>query len=422
METNKIGQRGTLKAGLDVHLFQCKVGTLFRDEIGRLTFVYDAVWLENANAIPLSQSLPLTSKQFTQKECQGYFSGLLPEGMNRNLVARNLKVRAKSDIILLELLGLECAGAVWFTPSENTERPTKRYLTQSDAELAEMLKMLPQTPLFAGEKDVRHTLAGAQDKVAVYVDGTSVSLPQNGALTTHILKPDHDRFPGLVHNEDFCMKLAAAVGLSVAKTEARTAGGADYLLIERYDRQKNEVGELTCLHQEDFCQAMAIRSENKYPGDGGPGFIQCFKLLDAASTAPTEDSHHFMAAVIFNFLIGNNDAHGKNFSLLYGKEGPRLAPLYDLIATNIYPDLTRKMAMKIARHKEFPKIFPRHFSWLAETVGLDPTLVVNQLGQLASQILEAMVKMNTDHPVKKNVSRFIAARCEGTLSILEYDT
>jgi len=410
-----------LKPELDVHLFQDRAGTLFLDEVGRLVFTYDPDWLEQDNAVPLSLSLPLIKKQFKQKECQGYFSGLLPEGMNRDFIARNLKVRTKADILLLELLGLECAGAVWFTSSKSTRHLKKQYLALSEADLVEILKMLPQTPLFAGKKEVFNTLAGAQDKVAVYVDGAAVSLPQNGAITTHILKPDHGRFPGLVHNEDFCMKLAAELGLSVAETEVRTAGETDYLLITRFDRQKNENGELTCLHQEDFCQAMAIRSENKYPGDGGPGLIHCFKLLHAASAAPTEDAHRFMSAVIFNFLIGNNDAHGKNFSLLYGKSGPRLAPLYDLIATNIYPDLTSKMAMKIARRKEFPKIFPRHFSWLAQAVGLDSTRVVRQLGQLASQILETEAKIDTDHPVRKDVSRFIAARCEGTLSLLKYD-
>ena len=152
------------------------------------------------------------------------------------------------------------------------------------------------------------------------------------------------------------MKLAAAVGLPAAKVETRSVEGIEYLLVERYDRthRQNPGGtpSLERLHQEDFCQAQGIVPETKYQKEGGPSLRQCFALLREVSTAPVIDLSRLLDAVIYNFLVGNNDAHGKNFSLLYHGVGTanqqiRLAPLYDVVSTTYYPELSKDMAMKI---------------------------------------------------------------------------
>jgi serine/threonine-protein kinase HipA len=89
--------------------------------------------------------------------------------------------------------------------------------------------------------------------------------------------------------------------------------------VERYDRAYQQVrgGEpvLERLHQEDFCQAQGIVSETKYQKEGGPSLNQCFSLMREVSSAPVIDLAQLLDAVIYNYLIGNNDAHGKNFSL-----------------------------------------------------------------------------------------------------------
>jgi serine/threonine-protein kinase HipA len=180
-----------------------------------------------------------------------------------------------------------------------------------------MLKELPKRPLLAGEKGIRLSLAGAQDKIAVRIEGDEISLPFGGAPSTHILKPNVERFAGVVFNEAFAMRLATAVNLPAAKVETRTVEGIEYLLVERYDRTHLESGDLDRLHQEDFCQAQNIVPETKYQKEGGPSFKRCFQLLREAASAPVIDLAHLLDAVIFNYLVGNNDAHGKNFSLLY---------------------------------------------------------------------------------------------------------
>ncbi len=79
--------------------------------------------------------------------------------------------------------------------------------------------MLPRRPLLAGEDHIRLSLAGAQDKIAVYVADEQISLPFEGAPSTHILKPAIGHFNGLVVNELLCMRLAKAMGMLTASVE-----------------------------------------------------------------------------------------------------------------------------------------------------------------------------------------------------------
>ena len=139
---------------------------------------------------------------------------------------------------MLERIGGECAGAVTFVPAGGA-LPGKNYDYRklSDHELAGILRELPKRPLLAGDKGVRLSLAGAQDKVAVRIEGGEISLPLGGAPSTDILKPAVERFDGVVFNEALCMNLAAASGLPAAGVETRTVDGIDFLVVERNDRK-----------------------------------------------------------------------------------------------------------------------------------------------------------------------------------------
>jgi serine/threonine-protein kinase HipA len=124
------------------------------------------------------------------------------------------------------------------------------------------------------------------------------------------------------------------------------------------------------IHQEDFCQALGIIATKKYQNEGGPSFKRCFDLLKKM-TQPAIDRNLLTSALVFNYLIGNMDAHGKNFSLLHTTQhNVRLAPFYDIICTGVYPETTRKMAMKIGSQYEFDKVFPRHWEQLCKDTHL----------------------------------------------------
>ena len=410
---------------LDVYLHNELTGQLVQDDGGQMLFTYAESWLNKPGATALSQSLPLRKERFSRNECRGFFGGILPEESKREIIARNLGISARNDYAMLERIGGECAGAVTFIPAgEKLPEQHYGYRTLSHAELAAILRELPKRPLLAGDAGIRLSLAGAQDKVAVRIEGNEISLPLGGAPSTHILKPAVERFAGVVFNEHLCMKLAAAAGLPAAPVETRNVDGMDYLLVERYDRTHRQVagGQLVLdrLHQEDFCQAQGFVSEMKFQKENGPSLKQCFSLLRDVSSAPVVELARFLDAVIYNFLVGNNDAHGKNFSLLYHGVGTenleiRLAPLYDIVSTVYYPELSRDMAMKIGGEYSSEKVTARNFEQLAEEAGLGKALVRARVPEMAERIVAALGKIEITHPDAEKVAALIRQRSEKIL-------
>src|SRR5664280_1261307 len=403
---------------MDVYLHRHLVGKLIQDEHRQMVFDYVESWRGDPKAIPLSQSLPLNRRHFNRNDCRGFFAGVLPDESKREIIARNLGISARNDFAMLEQIGGECAGAVTFI-AEGTSlpEPDNEYRPLSAPELADIIRKLPRRPLLAGEEGILLSLAGAQDKIAVHISGGQISLPLNGAPSTHILKPAIERFEGVVFNEALCMHLARAVGMNTARIEIGKVEGIDYLLVQRYDRALNPEppegpGRLRREHQEDFCQALGIVPEHKYQNEGGPSIKQCFELIRAASSTPVIDLQALLDAVIFNWLIGNNDAHGKNFSLVYRGEissglQTRLSPFYDLISTVYYPELSPKMAMKLGGESLSERIAPVNFERLAEEAGLAKPMMKRRVLELAEAVVSKLPTVTTDHPVTAAVARVI---------------
>lgn len=403
---------------LDVYLHNDLTGHLTQDDGGNVAFNYAEMWLKKPGAAPLSQSLPLRKKRFNSRECRGYFGGILPEEAKREMVARNLGISSQNDYAMLERIGGECAGAVTFMPAGQA-LPERNYSYRklSLQELAAILKELPKRPLLAGEEGIRLSLAGAQDKFAVRMEHGEVYLPLGGAPSTHIVKPAVERFDNVVFNEALCMRLAAEAGLLAARVETMNVEGIDCLLVERYDRiHKQEPGgepAVERLHQEDFCQAQGVVSERKYQKEGGPSLKQCFALLREVSSAPVIDLARLLEAVIYNYLAGNNDAHAKNFSLLCQESAEiRLAPLYDVVCTSYYAELSREMAMKIGGEYSSEKVTARNFEQLAEEAGLGKPLVRARVSQMAERVIAGLAKLDIANPAAEKVAALIRWRSE----------
>ena len=334
---------------LEVWLFTDRVGTLALVD-GRLSFCYAPGWLSLPNAVALSSSLPLQAESFDDRKTRPFFAGLLPEGQMRRLIAQQFQVSDQNDFALLDHIGGECAGAVTFLePGQvlhvSTQGDDVQWL--SDEEVVAILDELPRRPMLAGKDGLRLSLAGAQDKLPVVFNSDRLGLPRNGTPSSHILKSPIHAVEDSVINEGFCMALAEAMQLKPAKSKVHTVLNRPFLLIERYDRVADEQGHRRRLHQEDFCQALGVEPEMKYQNEGGPDLAQCFDLVRRITRPSAPQVLRLYDYVIFNALIGNHDAHAKNFSLLYVGEIPVLAPFYDTLSTAVYPTLTPKMAMKI---------------------------------------------------------------------------
>ena len=412
---------------LDVWLFTEHVGTLGLVS-GRLSFEYAPEWLQRPDAMPLSCSLPKQTEPFDDHVTRPYFAGLLPEGKMRQLIAQQLHVSGQNEFALLHHLGGECAGAVTFLDQGKVlpqlpQGDDVQWLT--DEELVEILDELPHRPMLAGRDGLRLSLAGAQDKLPVIFDGTRIGLPRNGTPSSHILKPAIQAVEASVTNEGFCMALAEAMQLKPASALIHKVDGREFLLVERYDRIVGLNGNRHRLHQEDFCQALGVVSENKYQNEGGPNLAQCFDLVRRVTRPSAPHVLRLLDYVIFNALIGNHDAHGKNFSLLYSTKGPVLSPFYDTLSTAVYPKLAVKMAMKIGSKYKFTEVYKRHWEQFAQEAGLAKPQAKKRILELAKslpliarQLQEDSQKGFAQNKLVEQIVVLIEQRCALTIQRL----
>jgi serine/threonine-protein kinase HipA len=406
---------------LSVYFDERLAGKLTQDDSGRLNFLYDAQYLTGENAFPLSVSLPLSDTVYGDAVVRPFFSNLLPDDFARHRVARLLGVSEKNPFAILEIIGGECAGAISLYPEDQTPPPqkTKDYEFLGEHDLHKILMLLSQRPLLAGEKDVRMSLAGAQDKLAVALMDDKIALTKGTSPTTHIIKPPISGIFDSVFNEYFCMLLAKSMNLAVSSVDIRQADGLPYLLIERYDRTADHHHRL---HQEDFCQALSIPPELKYENEGGPSLKGCLDLIEKHSIRPAFDKIMFIHILIFNYLIGNADAHAKNYSFLYLEGKPRLAPAYDLLSTAIYPQLNKKMAMTIGGKYNPEDVYLRHWAQLVPDTRLAKNTMEKDLKKFASALpkkartlSKVLGKKGLSSPIFDKIQETIENRCQHVL-------
>ncbi len=376
-----------MAATLIVYFQGLPAGRLWLDERRRFVFQYAPGWIENPKAVPLSLSLPMRAEPFEDDLPHPFFSNLLPEAAIRQAVARKLGISERNDFALLEAIGGECAGAVSVMPEGEKPGSGHEFTPLDEYQLHEVVQALPSRPLLAGEEGVRLSLAGAQNKLPVYIEDDRIHLPKGGSPSSHILKPPIRELEGTVENEAFCMMLAGKMGLPVP--DAKILHGMDTLfLIERYDRRHDEQGNLVRLHQEDFCQALGVSPDQKYESEGGPSSKRCFDLLKEHGASPAADQKALLNWVVFNLLIGNADAHAKNLALLFTDDGPRLAPFYDLLCTAIYEGITDRLAIKVGGENRPDWVQARHWERFAEEVGIKTRLVTATLRGMAEGIVK----------------------------------
>lgn len=374
---------------LNVFFGQTKVGSLSINAKRSFLFLYSKKWITSSDAFQISISLPLQEDLFSNDKVKSFFSNLLPESAVRQLIAKQLGISDKNDFMLLKLIGGECAGAITILPESGIpESPDQyRYDSLSDQQLAELIKDIPRRPLLAGQEGVRMSLAGAQEKLALFYKDPEFYIPKNGAPSNYILKSAMAHFQSSIANECFCMMLAESIDLNVPPVMIVQKETQTILLIKRYDRiLDNDV--VSRLHQEDFCQAMGLSHELKYQTDGGPGLKACFDLIRDYSANPVKDFQQLMQWVFFNYLIGNMDAHAKNLSFIYQGRQIRLAPFYDMMCTNIYENLSQKLAMKIGGENRPEWIMERHWKKFAEEININPEIIRKRLSDLSLRLVK----------------------------------
>jgi serine/threonine-protein kinase HipA len=413
---------------LDVYLGGAKAGTLRQDEAGSLSYAYEPGYLAGREPRAISFSMPLQEAPYADRVARPFFSGLLPDESARQRLAGALGISAGNAFGLLEVIGGECAGALSLYPAgQMPPSPDDDGVeTLSPARLAEILGKLRERPLLGGEEGVRLSLAGAQDKLAVCIEGETIGLAKGGRPTTHILKASIQALDGSVENELFCLRLAARLKLPAPRVEMRRSGTIPFLLVERYDRLQHKDGTILRLHQEDFCQALSVPPELKYEEEGGPGVERSLDLIDRAAARPAADRLSFIRMLIFHYLVGNADAHGKNYALLYRGKAPDLAPLYDVVCTAAYPRLAKKLAMTIGERSVADTIQLKHWLTLVPDTRAarrllvrDMTELARRIGDEADELLAEFEDAGITHEILKAIRAVIETRATHLLRITE---
>ncbi len=383
---------------LDVYLLDTFVGRIdYTSHHNEMHFAYDVDYLMRPDVAALSFSLPLQPEPFDSDRTMVFFENLLPPDQVRRKLGPVLHLSRHNVFGFLEVLGGDCAGALslWPTgtkPSEIGER--LHPLTEDEAD--GILRALRKRPLYVNGIDgYRISGAGAQDKLIVRLSEGRLSLPLFGTPSTHIVKPAVRDYPDSVYNEAYTMRLAEWVGLSAAKSGLMRIKDGTYYWTERFDREKVD-GNIRRLHQEDFCQIMGMSGELKYESEGGPSFARCMAAMSEMKIA-LADRFAFIDRMIFNYLIGNADAHGKNSAVLYrGPHGRTLAPLYDVMCTMVYRNLSRVSAMSIGGAKKLDAVTRDNFARMAEEVGMRPQLILGRLDALAKRIVPAAQRLASE--------------------------
>jgi serine/threonine-protein kinase HipA len=276
---------------------------------GRVQFRYAEEWLQKYGK-SISLRLPSSQAEFTPRESTDFFENLLPEDRIYESLCQKYHIDEDNIYKFLSIFGGECAGALSVVKNTKHDYLEPLYKDVTEALITHLENPSSQISLIEG-LEARLSLAGAQNKLPVHMEKGRFFVPNDGspAPTTAILKSISPWFGNLHKNEHFCMSLARAVGLKAPRTEILHLGRQEAYLIERYDRIALD-GRIIRLHQEDFCQAMGYRRLNKYQSDKGPDFAKCNQLLMQPIFGDSLPARReFIRCAIFNYLIGNCDAH-----------------------------------------------------------------------------------------------------------------
>ncbi|HEX5785145.1 MAG TPA: type II toxin-antitoxin system HipA family toxin [Burkholderiaceae bacterium] len=373
-----------------------RVGTWRVGPTGLHRFEYAPSWLHSPRARPLSLSLPLSAGALQGPVVAHFFDNLLPDS---EAIRQRIRTRRRlpgADVFsLLQAIGRDCVGAVQLLPPDAPPQgfDTLAFEPLSHADIEGMLTQLgptatPAAPGTADDRDIRLSIAGAQEKTALLRVNGQWARPLGATPTTHILKPAIGIVPGTgldmrqsVENEWLCRQIVDAVGLPAAPCTMETFGSQRVLVVERFDRAWQPGGWIARLPQEDLCQATGVASHTKYESDGGPGLARCLGILRASENYERDGLRFLLAQLLFWFLAAI-DGHAKNFSVfLLPGGGYRLTPLYDVLSAwpvigrkgheIPYPNAKLAMALRAkSAHYHLATLQRRHWEQLAQDSGI----------------------------------------------------
>jgi len=386
-----------------VYLKDIYAGRLQEDPGGRCVFTYDSAYLENEQAASIAHALPLRPQPYVSEGgLHPFFDNLVAEGWFRNAQARALGVDLRNRFALLLGFGHDLAGAV---SVEDPEPPKRTPLDHADdATVAALLG--------------RASLSGIQRKLLVVQEGRTYRPVGPDELSTHIAKLPSGNLADLIAVEYLTTLAARAllpgddvVDMDIAHVVSIKE---DALIIPRFDR--TPTGKR--IHFEEFNQLLGKYSgDTKY--DGAYEDLGQF-ILHTPACIPAEADRLFRR-ILACLLTGNTDAHLKNFAMFHTRDGLRLTPAYDLVASSYYPEF-QSIALSIggAANLTIGSLQPKHILQAAAAFGVsgDAALgAVDQLGNRLPAALNAIEKSSVGTlPLRQTLQEKMEKRWKGSFA------
>jgi serine/threonine-protein kinase HipA len=354
-----------------VYLYQKPVGRLLRRE-DFTRFVFDDSYLNDTNRSVLGLRFEDQPRErfAANMRLPSWFSNLLPEGQLREWIASQRRASVQREMELLAEVGGDLPGAV---SVRSVDDPLPQLDENGDANGATLLEV-------GAEHNWRFSLAGIALKFSMLREGDRFVAPAYGSNGDWIVKLPDSYYTDVPRNEYAMMELARRIGIDAPETRLverasidavpdRAWGKESYAYaIRRFDRDAAR----NLVHIEDMAQVRGYYPEDKYHGTFETVGNLYYRGYDV------ESLREFVRRLAFNVIIGNGDAHLKNWSLIYrDRRKPTIAPAYDLVATFVYrPSGVHEedLGMRFGGSKRFSKVTPTVFAALDRRLKADADL------------------------------------------------
>jgi serine/threonine-protein kinase HipA len=357
-------------------------------------FEYSDEWIKNGFAV--SPHLQL-NESLKSGIIRRFLENLIPEGKGLEDITQFAHISKNNTFSIIKAIGYDTSGALMFGVHTNQNEEIFRAIT--DDELANRITNIEESSIVIWDKKERLSLAGVQEKLPIIIKDGQIGLGDGLLSSTHIMKFQTKKHANIVVNELFCMKLAKKINLNVAEVELYRFKEHPVLMVKRFDRVYIE-NRVERLHVIDGCQMLDLSSTYKYERNFGSGrdvkdiregasFSKLFASADICEV-PAKAKLEMLNWSVYNLIIGNSDAHGKNFSFFVDESGIRPTPFYDMLCIIAHENVEHDLAMAYGDEFNPDEVKAYQLREFADAIGLNFKLVSQSIDKIASLIIKAL--------------------------------
>jgi len=372
-----------------------EVASIWVDKIEETyQFEYSQEWKKKGFDISPHIKLQESSKSGIVRR---FLENLIPEGKGLEDITQFAHISKNNTFAIIKAIGYDTSGALMFGEADSKDESIFRAI--SDDEIADRISHIEDKSIVIWDKKERLSLAGVQEKLPVIIKDGQIGLGDGLLSSTHIMKFQTKKHAHIVVNELFCMKLAKKINLNVAEVELYRFKEHPVLMVKRFDRvyKGNRVERL---HVIDGCQMLDLSSTHKYERNFGSGrdvkniregasFSKLFKSADLCEV-PAKAKLEMLNWSVFNLIIGNSDAHGKNFSFFVNERGIRPTPFYDMLCIIAHKNVEHDLAMAYGDEFNPNEVNAYQMREFADDINVNYKLVAQTMNKVSQSILKAL--------------------------------